>query len=384
MNHVPAPVATSVPHRRIRRTHRLGVLAVAIAAGVGLAAAPVVLSATPAAAAAGPATVTGVSPNSGVQAAGTVVTIAGTNLGATGTTTVSFGGTAATAVTVNASGTSLVATAPVNPNVGAGGTSYGSTFDITVNNGNGASATNKSDRYTYEYDTHTCGASPFSSSCAATLTGQETAPVTGSVVTASAGGANLIQVPVNATVTLDSGDLGTPTGANFSLSTLDVSTTPPNIIDNAHSSTTDTNTVTSAVPAQERFVAEADHCPTQPTFPSAPTVGCPLTPTGGNSDAIVVEWAAPTVTSISPSAGPLAGGTSVTITGTNLNGATAVNFGGVAGTGVVVNSATSVTAVAPAGAAGTVDVTVVTAARHHAVTCAATSSPMRGARRFRR
>ena len=348
MNHVPAPVATSVPHRRIRRTHRLGALAVAIAAGVGLVAAPVVLSATPAAAAAGPATVTGVSPGSGVQAGGTVVTITGTNLGATGTTTVSFGGTAATGVTVNANGTSLVATAPSNPNAGVG-TAFGSTYDITVNNGNGASATNKSDRYTYEYDNHDCGASPFSSSCAATLTAQETAPVTGTLVTASAGGADLIQVPVNATVTLNSGDLGTVSGANFSLSTLDVSTNPPTIEENAQASTTDTATVTSAVPAQERFVAEADHCPSQPTFPSAPTVGCPLTPTGGNSDAIVVEWAAPTVTSISPSAGPLAGGTSVTITGTNLTGATAVNFGGVAGTGVVVNSATSVTAVAPRG-----------------------------------
>ena len=37
---------------------------------------------------------------------------------------------------------------------------------------------------------------------------------------------------------------------------------------------------------------------------------------------------APTVTGINPNTGPPAGGTSVTITGTNLNGATAVRFGG--------------------------------------------------------
>lgn len=37
---------------------------------------------------------------------------------------------------------------------------------------------------------------------------------------------------------------------------------------------------------------------------------------------------APTVTSISPTAGPAAGGTSVVITGTNFTGATAVTFGG--------------------------------------------------------
>ena len=69
--------------------------------------------------------------------------------------------------------------------------------------------------------------------------------------------------------------------------------------------------------------------------------------------------AAPTVTAVSPTSGPAAGGTSVTITGTNLTGATAVKFGATAATGVVVNSATSVTATSPAGT-GTVDVTVTT------------------------
>ena len=41
--------------------------------------------------------------------------------------------------------------------------------------------------------------------------------------------------------------------------------------------------------------------------------------------------AAPTVTGISPTSGPTAGGTSVTITGTDLTGATSVKFGSVAG-----------------------------------------------------
>jgi hypothetical protein len=70
--------------------------------------------------------------------------------------------------------------------------------------------------------------------------------------------------------------------------------------------------------------------------------------------------AVPTVTAISPTSGVLAGGNTVTITGTNLTGATAVDFGTVAGTDVTDVSATSVTAVAPAEAAGTVDVTVTT------------------------
>ena len=74
-----------------------------------------------------------------------------------------------------------------------------------------------------------------------------------------------------------------------------------------------------------------------------------------------VPLAAPAVTGISPASGPQAGGTSVTITGTGLTGATAVYFGTVPATGFTVNSATQVTATAPAAAsAGTVNVTVTT------------------------
>jgi len=68
----------------------------------------------------------------------------------------------------------------------------------------------------------------------------------------------------------------------------------------------------------------------------------------------------PTVTSITPTAGPTAGGTTVTITGTNLTGATTVKFGATNATSFTVNSATQITAISPAGT-GTVDVTVTTA-----------------------
>jgi hypothetical protein len=56
---------------------------------------------------------------------------------------------------------------------------------------------------------------------------------------------------------------------------------------------------------------------------------------------------APTVTTFSPATGPV--GTQVTITGTNLSGATAVRFNGTAASSFVVNSATSITAVVAAG-----------------------------------
>jgi Bacterial Ig-like domain (group 3)/IPT/TIG domain len=68
---------------------------------------------------------------------------------------------------------------------------------------------------------------------------------------------------------------------------------------------------------------------------------------------------APTVTNVNPNSGPAAGGTSVTITGTNFTGTTAIKFGSANATSVTVNSATSITATSPHGT-GTVDVTVTT------------------------
>ncbi|MDA8380349.1 MAG: IPT/TIG domain-containing protein, partial [Actinomycetota bacterium] len=70
----------------------------------------------------------------------------------------------------------------------------------------------------------------------------------------------------------------------------------------------------------------------------------------------------PTITSVSPSFGPEAGGTPVTIAGTNFApGATTVAFGSNAATSVSCASATTCTATSPAGT-GTVDVTVTTSA----------------------
>jgi formylglycine-generating enzyme required for sulfatase activity len=70
---------------------------------------------------------------------------------------------------------------------------------------------------------------------------------------------------------------------------------------------------------------------------------------------------APTVSSVSPTSGSTLGGTAITITGTNLTGASSVTVGGVAATSVVVVSPTSITAVTPAGAAGAKNVAVTTA-----------------------
>jgi hypothetical protein len=66
----------------------------------------------------------------------------------------------------------------------------------------------------------------------------------------------------------------------------------------------------------------------------------------------------PTITTVAPATGVAAGGTNVTITGTNFTGATGVTFGGVAGTTFVVVSATSITVRTPAHAVGAVSVVV--------------------------
>jgi hypothetical protein len=71
--------------------------------------------------------------------------------------------------------------------------------------------------------------------------------------------------------------------------------------------------------------------------------------------------AAPTIASVSPNGGPLAGGTTVTITGTGFdtaNGINNVSFGGSSCGGVAALTATSFTCVTTAHAAGAVDVIV--------------------------
>ncbi|MCX6953868.1 MAG: IPT/TIG domain-containing protein, partial [Verrucomicrobia bacterium] len=97
---------------------------------------------------------------------------------------------------------------------------------------------------------------------------------------------------------------------------------------------------------------------------SAGTVDITVTTSGGTSATSASDRftfvAAPTIASLSPTSGLPAGGTSVTLTGTNLTGATAVNFGTTTATAYTVDSATSITATSPAGSAGSVNVTVTT------------------------
>jgi len=69
----------------------------------------------------------------------------------------------------------------------------------------------------------------------------------------------------------------------------------------------------------------------------------------GTVSQVVTSVPAPTITTIAPTTGPIAGGTTVVITGTNLTGGT-VTFGSLAAT-CTVNSATQITCTTPAHAA---------------------------------
>jgi IPT/TIG domain/PASTA domain len=71
---------------------------------------------------------------------------------------------------------------------------------------------------------------------------------------------------------------------------------------------------------------------------------------------------APTITALGSTSGSTAGGTSVTISGTDFEGTSAVKFGTLPAASFTVNSESQITAVAPAAAAGAVNVAVTTVA----------------------
>ena len=108
-----------------------------------------------------------------------------------------------------------------------------------------------------------------------------------------------------------------------------------------------------------------------PTAPQAQAQNCAGDINGDNLvngvdlAQVLADWGAcgipaPIISSVTPSFGPAAGGTAITILGTSLSTVTSVTIGGVAATNVVIVSATVVTAVAPAGTGGAKNVVVIT------------------------
>ncbi len=292
--------------------------------------------------------ISSLNPTSGTP--GTTVVITGTNL--TGTTAVSFNGTAAT-FTVN-SATQITAAVPAGASTGnvsvttPGGTSNGLPFTVTVpaSTITSLSPTNGPVGTTVIITgTNFTGASAVSfNGTAATFTvnsaTQITATVpagasTGSVVVTTPGGTSngvaftvIPPAPTLSSLSPTSGPVGTSvviTGTNLAGATaVSFNGTAVTFIVNSATQ------ITATVPA------------------GATTGNVTVTTPGGTSNGLpfAVSAPAPTLSSLSPTSGPV--GASVVITGTNLTGATVVSFNGTAAT-FTVNSATQITATVPAG-----------------------------------
>ncbi|WP_326597075.1 beta strand repeat-containing protein [Streptomyces sp. NBC_01803] len=321
-------------------------------------------------------TVTSVVPNSGPASGGNTVTLTGTNF--LGATAVRFGATPALSFTV-VSSTQITAVVPpgtgtvqvtvttpagtspqyvsygyvttpaptltsLNPN--SGPASGGNTVTLTGTNFLGATAV----RF---------GATPALSFTVVSST-QITAvvpPGTGTVqvtVTTPAGTSNarpysytaVPAVPVLTGISPSSGPVGggntvTLTGTNLTGATAVTFGGVPAVSFTVVSSTQ----ITAVVPPGTAGAAEVRV--TTPGGVSAPGV-------------LYYYVAAPVLTGISPSSGPVGGGNTVTLTGTNLTGATAVTFGGVPAVSFTVVSSTQITAVVPPGTAGAAEVRVTT------------------------
>jgi hypothetical protein len=89
-------------------------------------------------------------------------------------------------------------------------------------------------------------------------------------------------------------------------------------------------------------------------------------PVGGSFERVNVAatlYRPAAIAAVAPASGSIKGGTVVTISGSDFTGASAVSFGAVPAVAFVVNSDSTITATAPAGAAlGAVDVSVTTPA----------------------
>jgi hypothetical protein len=267
-------------------------------------------------------TVTGVSPNSGPPAGGTVVTIIGTNL--LDATAVDFGTTAVTSFSGDTAGQIIVLSPP-----GTG------TVDVNVVTPAGTSATSSADQYRYVSPASPTNLSAVSGNGTfeetATLTATLTAsgvPVAGGTVTFTLSEGGTIQTVGTATTDAD----GVATLTGVSLAGFNAGTYP------------------GAVGA---------------SFAGNPTYA------GSSASGTLVVSATPqpAVTGVSPVTGPTKGGAQVTITGANLAGATAVNFGSTPVTSFLSDTATQITLLSPAGT-GTVDATVTTAAGTSAISSA--------------
>ncbi|MCI0341961.1 MAG: IPT/TIG domain-containing protein [Planctomycetales bacterium] len=326
----------------------------------------------------GPApTLTTVSPGSGPAGGGTLVTLTGTNFAAGAT--VAVGGNPATGVTV-VSGTTITCVTPAGTGI----------VSVVVTNVDLQTATLASG-FTYTGTPATVtsvspAAGPASGGTFVTIAGTGFLPG----ATADFGGTAATSVVVVSTTQITCvTPTGTPGPANVSVTNAAAS---PGTLVNGYTFQGTPPTLSSVSPAAgplaggtlvtltgTGFLAGATVTvggspATTVTVASSTTITC-VTPAGAMGPAAVVvtnvdaqtaslptgytfQGPVPSVLGVSPSAGPLAGGTLVTITGTNFAAGATVTFGGAAATSVTLVSSTSITCTTPSGAMGPASVVV--------------------------
>jgi hypothetical protein len=336
-------------------------------------------------------TVTSIAPNQGSRFGGTPVTITGT--GFTGATRVQFGITPASSFTV-VSNTRIVATSPQGDP---------GTVDVRVITPWGTSPIVAADQYTFQTNAPTVTAvAPAQGSrfggYTVTITGTGFFTATDVRFGTNAATAFTIVNGTTITATVPPGTPGTvdvrvttPAGQSATVAadrftyqrTPAVTFVSPNgglpaggnvvIITGSHFvAASRVNFGAVAVPAADVTFVNAHtlrvKVPALPagTQPPATVHVTVTTPAGTSPTSIADQYTyavAPAVTAVAPKQGLPAGGNTVTITGTNFTGATAVRFGAVpvpADATFTVDSPTQITVTAPAQAAGVVDITVTT------------------------
>ena len=324
--------------------------------------------------------VTSVVPSSGPVEGGTTVTITGS--GFVDRLTVSIGGFEATSVTVNEDGTAITATTARAERDG--------TYDVVVTNRDRTTST-LANGYTYGSGPSIASISPTSGplrgETEVTITGSQFGDVTEVSI---AGVAASIQSVKDGVVTAITGEAATAGAGDVVLTTSEGVTgtlaggftygTAPTVdaIDPSSGPIGGGTTVTitgtgfldgatvtiKGVSASVEKVDASGKTITATTgaVGTAGVGSIVVTNPGGLASTLSEGFTylapAPTVTSVTPTTGPLAGGTAITITGTGFTTGATVTLGGTAATAVTVTSATTITATTPARTAGAVTLTV--------------------------
>lgn len=225
---------------------------------------------------------------------------------------------------------------PISPNQGS--TGGGTTVTITGTNLAGASAVRFGSKLT------TITANTPTSVTVTSPSGSGTVPVT---VTTAAGASNplnfyYIGAPFKASLSAASGPSAGGNTVTISGTGLATASSVAFGGNNATPTVTSDSLLSVTVPA------------------ASGSVGVSVTTTGGANNGFSYTYVdPPTITSLAPTSGSTSGGTTVTITGTDLSTTESVTFDGVTAPFGVINS-TTVSAVTPPGSAGAVDVVVST------------------------